>query len=114
MNKIYFDNWENKEQMIKDFNIFNLEDIEGFEILFAAYGYGSYDGSAVVIAKKDGKLYMTEGGHCSCYGLEDQWRPTEIDAKQLLIHELGNYSYSQEANDAFKELAIMLNPEGNS
>lgn len=48
------------------------------EILFAWYEYEDYSGSAMVLFQRDGKLYEVCGGHCSCDGLEDQWRPGEV------------------------------------
>jgi len=48
------------------------------EVLFASYGGAMYEGDAVVLFQRDGKLYEVHGGHCSCYGLEDQWTPAEV------------------------------------
>lgn len=31
----------------------------------------------------DGKLYEVHGSHCSCYGFEGQWEPTETTGKYL-------------------------------
>ena len=33
--------------------------------------------------ERDGKLYEVFGGHCSCYGLEDQWKPEETTTAAL-------------------------------
>ncbi len=59
------------------------EAISDFEIVVAAYNYGDYCGGAYVLATKDGNLFEVEGSHCSCYGLEDQWKPTEVNAAYL-------------------------------
>jgi hypothetical protein len=48
------------------------------EILFASYTMNQYDGTAYVLFHNKGKLYEVEGSHCSCYGLERQWKPQEI------------------------------------
>lgn len=48
-------------------------------VLYANYGGGSYDGDAIVVWYDKGKFYTNEGGHCSCYGLEDQWSPEEYE-----------------------------------
>lgn len=53
-------------------------------VLYAEYGGGSYDGDAVVVYFDKGKFYTVEGGHCSCYGLEDQWNPEEYDPETFL------------------------------
>lgn len=59
--------------------------LDGVEILYAEYDYEDYSGSAWVLFRKDGKLYEVNGGHCSCYGLEDQWEPTLTTVKALLM-----------------------------
>lgn len=47
------------------------------EILFASYGGAAYEGDAIVLFEREGKLFEVHGGHCSCYGLEGQWTPEE-------------------------------------
>lgn len=52
--------------------------------LFAAYEYEDYNGQALVLWSRDGHSFsMVKGGHCSCYGLEDQWEPEEIPVETL-------------------------------
>jgi hypothetical protein len=57
------------------------------ELLFASYGGGAYEGDAVVIFQKDGKLYEVHGSHCSCNGLEEQWEPEETSWAALAMRE---------------------------
>jgi len=64
--------------------VYDREFVTEKELLFAWYGQRSYDGSAFVLFRRDGKLYEVNGGHCSCYGLENQWRPEETSKKALL------------------------------
>jgi hypothetical protein len=64
---------------------FQDESVLDYEILLAAYTDEDYTGDAYVLARKDGKLYEVEGGHCSCYGLEDQWKPMEVTIEYLLM-----------------------------
>jgi hypothetical protein len=45
------------------------------DVLLAYYGYESYSGEAFVLFQRDGILYEVNGSHCSCHGLEDQWKP---------------------------------------
>jgi hypothetical protein len=47
------------------------------EVIFACYENEAYEGSALVIFMHQGKLYEVSGSHCSCYGLEDCWKPEE-------------------------------------
>jgi hypothetical protein len=56
------------------------------DIIYAGYTYEDYSGSALVVFKKDGKLYENNDGHCSCYGLED-WRPEETSLDALKMRQ---------------------------
>lgn len=82
--KVYFDLFECKEDVLREFQI-DSEQLEGCEILYAWYGYSDYSGDTHVIFRKDGKLYEVNGGHCSCYGLEEQWTPEETTVAALLF-----------------------------
>ena len=53
------------------------------ELLFASYGGGSYEGDATMVWRHGGKLYETQGSHCSCYGLEGQFEPEETTVEAL-------------------------------
>jgi hypothetical protein len=52
--------------------------------VFAEYQTPSYEGYSTVITSKDGrKFQVVEGSHCSCYGLEGQWEPTDHTVTEL-------------------------------
>lgn len=52
--------------------------------VFAEYQTPSYDGYSTVIASDDARKFsVVEGCHCSCYGLEGQWEPTEHTVTEL-------------------------------
>jgi len=85
---IFLENFDNEQDVIDSFQIDQNELNDAF-ILLAWYGYGDYDGSAFVLFERDGKLYEVNGGHCSCYGLEDQWSPEETSASAL-VHRIKN------------------------
>jgi len=76
------------------------KEMKNCNILFAWYGQGDYDGSAFVLFERDGELYEVNGGHCSCYGLEDQWDPelTSVEALKHRINEggLGTDTYTDD------------------
>lgn len=74
--------WKNIDNLISDFQIESKE-LEGVNILLAYYNYEFCEGNAYVLFEKDGKLYECHGGHCSCYGLEGQWEPEEVDLNYL-------------------------------
>jgi hypothetical protein len=82
--KIYFDCFESKEDVVRNFEL-SSEQLEGVEILYAMYDGGGYEGEAHVIFRKDDKLYEVNGSHCSCYGLEGQWKPEETTVTALLF-----------------------------
>lgn len=72
------------------------------EIVFAAYLYEDYSGTAIVVFKRGDQYYVVHGGHCSCYGLEGQWDPEETSYEALCMYKLssmfGEYeSYIEEA-----------------
>lgn len=57
------------------------------EILFALYDTPAYEGYALVLYERDGKLYEVHGSHCSCYGLEGQWQPEETTWAALKLRK---------------------------
>lgn len=65
------------------FDAFGEDYIDGINILFAIYDVDGYDGYAYVLFEQNGILYEVHGGHCSCYGLEGQWSPEEVNLKEL-------------------------------
>lgn len=78
----YYSNNTSLQQMANDFNLKD-EDLEGVNVLLAIYTYEGYEGNAFVLFEKDGALYEVNGGHCSCYGLEDQWQPELVSLKEI-------------------------------
>ena len=64
-----------------------LIELDGAEILFAEYERGGYEGDAAVIFRKDGRVFETYGGHCSCFGLEGQWQPEETTIEAILMRK---------------------------
>lgn len=83
-------------------------ELNGATIHLAWYGYGDYCGSSLVIYEKNGKLYEVNGSHCSCYGLEDQWRPEETTWEALAMRDYyafrDEYGGVVEAKEAFIKL----------
>ena len=78
------DGFSDAEDVFESFNLPSGER-KGLEIIFGIYEIDGYDGSATVFFYDSnvGKYYETYGGHCSCYGLEDQWSANEICLKEL-------------------------------
>ena len=95
--------FDSKEDVQKQFEI-PEEEFKGVEILFGNYGSWSYDGAAMVVFRKDGKLYQVEGEHCSCHGLEGQWNPTETCLEALNIYKCDSDYFDKEAVTGWNEM----------
>lgn len=113
----YFLDFSDRDQMMHEFSDYNYTTnthptIEGFptdeEILFASYAPGFYCGGAVVLFGRDGKLFMVEASHCSCYGLEGQWDPNEVVPEQVLRYELDD-DHGHEVKTVWAVLGSSLN-----
>jgi hypothetical protein len=63
---------------------FTTNEPEPDEVIWAAYDCADYEGSALVIYRNGDKYFTNSGGHCSCYGLEEQWEPTETTKEELI------------------------------
>jgi hypothetical protein len=83
--KVYYGNFTSRKDVEEEFEVKLPRDIH---IKFAHYDIDGYEGSAVVVYEQGGKLYMVEGSHCSCYGLEGQWQPAEETPATLATYEL--------------------------
>lgn len=79
-NNIYYGDFDDRQDLERYFDV-KLDD--NIEILFADYETGDYDGHAIVICRRESNLFMIEAWHCSCYGLEGQWREEEIKLETL-------------------------------
>ena len=139
---IYLHNWNEKIDMIGDFeNIymsgeeyrsekspwvnvkyFNeekrkmdsaIERYKDINILFASYGEANYSGDAWVLFEKENELFEVNGSHCSCFGLEGQWRPEKVSLieleNRLLNGTFGEDDYS--GNEFKNELKSFLGIE---
>jgi hypothetical protein len=73
---------ESEDYMIKEFCI-QPDILQNIQILFATYDISEYDGYAFILFKKDNKLYEVNASHCSCYGLEGQWKPGKAFIPEL-------------------------------
>ena len=103
-NKYYINDWENstKDEILDEFEFEG--DRSKIEILFASYTYEWYIGEAFLIVKKENKLYEVNAGHCSCYGLENQFNLEETSIEQLEFYlEKGNKFKWYNGPDFIKE-----------
>ena len=75
--------------------------------VFATYETPSYEGYALVIYKEGSTYSVVEGSHCSCYGLEGQFEPTEGHSEADIL-KMTEASYGQ-FKDYAKEIKEWLN-----
>jgi len=77
--------WDDREAMIRDFVIVDEADvtvIRKARAVVGEYVREDYEGSAhVLVLTENGKLLENYGSHCSCFGLEDQWKPNKVSVK---------------------------------
>lgn len=93
------------------FSSFEVSDDErkGVIILYAVYNCEDYSGSAAVIFYKEDKLYQVLGGHCSCYGLEGQWEPEEVEIEVMRgLHARGAMPYEIDYGHFLKTIADVV------
>lgn len=84
----FYGDWESEADVCRDFEI-HVADVPGV-ILYAAYAVESYEGNARVVGRRpDGTLWIIEGSHCSCRGLEGQWEPDETTPGALAMFDPG-------------------------
>lgn len=82
-NRKYFGNWSSYEEMEKDWSGSTGDTFPNDkEVLFASYDTPPYEGRALVLFRRDRKLYEVSDSHCSCNGLE--WgTPGEVTWESL-------------------------------
>ena len=79
----YRDEWKTYEDVLGDYGD-NLPPED--DIVYAGYTYEDYSGSALIVFRKDGKLFENNDGHCSCHGLE-HWAPEETSVEALRMRQ---------------------------
>jgi hypothetical protein len=109
-NVVYFGQFSSREDVAEQFDCDIPADAE---ILFATHDTPSYEGSAMVLFRQDGKLWEVHGSHCSCMGLEDQWGPEETSPAALLHRlnegtEFRSSPYDGMDEDAAQRIATII------
>lgn len=91
---MYLGDFRSKEDIVSNFAL-EANALDDCKILFAVYNNENYEGYAMVIYAKNGKLYEAHGSHCSCHGLEEQWSPeeTSVDALKVRNYQHGDLQY---------------------
>lgn len=62
---------------------FNMSMSEPEQVLIAFYDDEDYSGDAYVLWREGNQIFEVIGGHCSCYGLEDQW-PDTVESEDIV------------------------------
>ena len=106
----YFTEFKKQEDIIDQYAA-PADALADAVVHLAWYGYGSYEGSSLVIYEKGGKLFEVNGSHCSCHGLEGQWEPEETSWAALAKRDL-SHSYYDGEQEANKELARLIQQQG--
>lgn len=89
--RVYFGDWSlaGERQMMEDFRI-GPHELSGVEVLIATYTYADYSGSAHVLFRQGCSLMEVTGSHCSCMGLEDQWKPEDTSVAAIRQYLTGS------------------------
>jgi hypothetical protein len=103
---MYLNCFDCKEDVFEEFRV--PQDQQDIKILMAWYDQDYYEGDAFVLFERDGKLYEVHGGHCSCYGLEDQWDPEETSVEALNHYMDHGYFGYQDRGERAKQLKGVL------
>lgn len=104
---MFYGEFESELDLCQRFNI-EASALEDCRILFAAYYEDECcGGRALVVFRRQHKLYEVNGSHCSCYGLEGQWEP-ELTTAQALEHRLENGTFGYELGAYEKSFRKML------
>jgi hypothetical protein len=122
MKRVYLECWNRWEDIRKDYSKSPWDnqickDVPEQEpaCVFACYAQPSYEGYASVVYTNDGIVfYVTEGSHCSCYGLEGQWDPTEHSLEELTKMDLyASYDDRGQLNKEFKTWLEQFEDDGS-
>ncbi len=95
---LYFGDFADEETVFGAFGVTPSEQ-DGVSILLAWYNGDCYDGEAMVLLESSGEMYEVNGSHCSCFGVEGQWKPELVVDKELLERAQRKLSSLRDPND---------------
>ena len=110
---VYHGQFSDKDGVLSSFEVDDAKRslLEGAEFLFAAYGGIGYEGFAIVVYELGGTLYEVNGSHCSCYGLEGQWKPEATTWEAIAMRSLDSDEYDTSTIEAWARLVQSRNEE---
>jgi hypothetical protein len=105
----YFGHFSDLRDVFQKFNV-SASDVFPTErgMLVASYNVEGYEGSAFVLFRHKGVLYEVHGSHCSCYGLEDQWKPEVTSWKAIALRVKNDHSIYGLDIDAMPRLRALV------
>ena len=103
---MHFENFKSNEDIIREYEA-PIDALDNAIVHLAWYGYGSYSGSSLVIFEKNDTLYQVNGRHCSCYGLEGQWKPEETSWQQMAKRDVTCYNEYRGEDKAQEYLSLL-------
>lgn len=86
---------------------YRTDEAEPEQVLLAYYSYEDYSGTSLVIYRNGDQYFYNHGGHCSCYGLEDQWNPEKFENKAnflAFLEMLNPYDCKDQIKEIIKDL----------
>ena len=99
-----------KEDIAQQFCV-SMDELRPVEIIYAYYDHEAHgcDGEAYVAYVWGNKIFEASGSHCSCYGLEDQWDPTEVTIEELEERVARGGHWNRFASIVLEELKLEEN-----
>ena len=103
--RVYGDFEDTSDEAIKNWiqDQFDVVLPHDIEIIVASYDGDEYNASAGFVFRSDGKLWEVQAGHCSCYGFEGQWQPTEVTPAYLASDKASSPGFWNLYGEASKE-----------
>src|SRR5690606_34375688 len=89
-----FKGFENRDQIAREFSglLFSWSkgepmDLSYADIEIAVYDGDGYWGEVFILYRdnRDNEWYEVHASHCSCFGLEGQWEPEQVDPLAILM-----------------------------
>lgn len=85
-------------------------EVDGYAILAASGWSDGYEEGHWFLLRRlsDGALMENDSGHCSCYGFEGQWSPTEANAVAMLARKSVTWHVPDANRDQLRALIAGL------
>ena len=104
--EVFAGSFKNKKDIANEFRI-PLKTLNKLQIIYAVYEEPPYEGYADIfyLHVSTGMFYEVHGSHCSCYGLENQWKPELIGDLDMFL-EYAERIKVYSGNDNYEEMPL--------